>query len=60
MKIFLIKDEAKLSAIIVKLLTENGFLYEHVNNLKLAKEKISLYAYACILLDLMLPNGDGF
>jgi len=60
MKVLLIEDEENLSRLITDYLVENGFICEHVNSLTKAKEKIFNYTYDCILLDLMLPDGDGF
>lgn len=60
MKVLLIEDEENLSRRISAYLAENDFVCEHVNSLDKAKEKIINYTYDCILLDLMLPDGDGF
>ena len=60
MKLLLIEDEPDLALSIQQYLTQNGFICESVNNTVDAIEKISIYNYDCILLDLMLPDGNGF
>lgn len=59
MKILLIEDEKKLSESIVKYLSSDNYLCEQAFDFNEAMEKISLYSYDCILLDLSLPGGDG-
>lgn len=60
MKLLLIEDEQELAESIKNYLTGNSFVCEWVNNSKSALDKISIYEYDCILLDLMLPDGNGF
>lgn len=60
MKLLLIEDEKELALSIQKYLTNKDFVCEWVYNKKDAIEKISIYEYDCILLDLMLPDGNGF
>ncbi|MES2382008.1 MAG: response regulator transcription factor [Bacteroidota bacterium] len=60
MKLLLIEDELELAHSIQSYLTGNDFICEWVINKKMAFEKISMYEYDCILLDLMLPDGSGF
>ena len=60
MKLLLIEDEKELATSIQKYLTNKDFVCEWVNNTKDAIDKISIYDYDCILLDLMLPDGNGF
>ncbi len=60
MKILLIEDEKELAESIIAYLTGNKFLCEWASNLYMAINKISDYEYDCILLDLMLPDGNGF
>ncbi len=60
MKLLLIEDEIELAKSIQQFLNQNDFVCEWVNNLSSAKEKIYVYEYDCILLDLMLPDGNGF
>ncbi len=60
MKILLIEDEPELAEGIIRYLQSNGIICENVNRIVAALEKISMYDYDCILLDLMLPDGDGF
>lgn len=59
-KLLLIEDEQELAKSIQHYLNGNEFMCEWVDNLSAATEKISLHDYDCILLDLMLPDGDGF
>ena len=59
MKLLLIEDEKELALSIQKYLTDKDFVCEWVNNAKAAIDKISIYDYDCILLDLMLPDGNG-
>lgn len=59
MKILVIEDEKELASDIVKYLAEEDYRCETAYDFASAKEKISLYQYDCILLDLMLPGGDG-
>ena len=60
MKLLLIEDEQELANSIQRYLTGNSFVCEWANNAKTAIDKISIYAYDCILLDLMLPDDNGF
>lgn len=60
MKLLLIEDEKELAISIQKYLTDKDFVCEWANNAKVAFDKISVYDYDCILLDLMLPDGNGF
>ncbi len=59
MKILIIEDELDLSSAIRDYLTSEGYLCETATTYDAAYQKISLYSYDCILLDLMLPDGDG-
>ncbi len=59
MKILVIEDEKDLAGDIVKYLSQENYRCESAFDFATAKEKISLYHYDCILLDLMLPGGDG-
>ncbi len=60
MKLLLIEDEIELAKSIQHFLNQNDFVCEWANNLHSAIDKISIYEYDCILLDLMLPDGNGF
>ncbi len=60
MNILLIEDEPELAKSILSYLKGNDIICQWVNNTALAIDKISVYDYDCILLDLMLPDGDGF
>lgn len=60
MKILLIEDEIELADNIKLYLKSNDIICEWVNDVHLAIDKISIYDYDCILLDLMLPDGNGF
>ena len=60
MKILLIEDQAELAKSIIDYLVSYNFVCEWVNDKITAIDKISIYEYDCILLDLMLPNGNGF
>ncbi|WP_321332482.1 response regulator transcription factor [uncultured Bacteroides sp.] len=59
MKILIIEDEHDLSDNMVTYLSSDNYLCEQAFNFQEAMEKIALYAYDCILLDLNLPGGDG-
>jgi DNA-binding response OmpR family regulator len=60
MKILIIEDEHSLAESIGNYLTSAGFVCEFASDLISAFEKVLMYDYDCILLDLMLPDGDGF
>ena len=60
MKILIIEDEQEIASSIKDYFKPNGLHCETAVNTKEALEKIGLYDYDCILLDLMLPDGDGF
>jgi DNA-binding response OmpR family regulator len=59
MKILLVEDERELQETIVISLTKELFVIETANDFHSASEKLELYEYDCILLDIMLPNGNG-
>ncbi|WP_341840286.1 response regulator transcription factor [Chitinophaga caseinilytica] len=57
MKLLVIEDEAELAASITGYLTD--YTCETAATFTQALEKIDMYTYDCILLDLTLPGGDG-
>jgi DNA-binding response OmpR family regulator len=59
MKILVIEDERELSKSICEYLGNEQFITETAYNFSSALEKISLYDYACIILDINLPDGSG-
>lgn len=60
MKLLIIEDEQELANSIESYLTGNSFVCECATNKNIAIDKIATYEYDCILLDLMLPDGNGF
>lgn len=59
MKILIIEDEAELVKSLVSYLREENYLCESAVDYNTALEKIELYDYDCILLDISLPGGSG-
>jgi DNA-binding response OmpR family regulator len=59
LKILIIEDELGLAQSIMEYLSLKDYVCEQVSTAKEANEKIALYSYDCILLDLMLPDGNG-
>ncbi|MET0299066.1 MAG: response regulator transcription factor [Flavitalea sp.] len=59
MKILIIEDEVELAKTMGAYLSDEHYLCEFAGTYAEAIEKISSYDYECILLDLMLPGGDG-
>ncbi|MCO4293329.1 response regulator transcription factor [Solitalea sp. MAHUQ-68] len=59
MKLLIVEDEPSLNKSIVEFLTSQQYLCESVDNYQDAVDKISCYEYDCIVLDIMLPGGNG-
>jgi len=59
MKVLVIEDEKELSDSICTYLASEQFICERALDFLTALEKISLYDYACIILDINLPGGSG-
>lgn len=59
MKILIVEDERNLSDSIVTYLGTEKYLCEQAFTYADAKMKINVYEYDCVLLDLMLPGGNG-
>jgi DNA-binding response OmpR family regulator len=58
-KILIIEDEPELASSIAEYLKNEEYRCEFASTYSEAIEKIYAYDYDCILLDLMLPGGDG-
>ncbi|SFM93848.1 DNA-binding response regulator, OmpR family, contains REC and winged-helix (wHTH) domain [Algoriella xinjiangensis] len=59
MKILVVEDEIKLQETIVEFLENEKMIVESADNFQQALDKIISFDYDCILLDMMLPDGDG-
>jgi len=59
MKILIIEDEPDLLEVIQQSLKLENFLVETASNFNTALDKIISFNYDCILLDIMLPGGNG-
>ena len=59
MKILIIEDEHDLAQSIAEYLSDENYLCEFASTYHQALDKIENYHYDCILLDIMLPDGNG-
>lgn len=59
MKILLIEDEPELLVTIQHYLEEEGFIVTTANSFLKASQKVNDHVYDCIVVDIMLPDGDG-
>lgn len=59
MKILIVEDEPSLREVLVNFLENERYVVEYASTLRDALLKVGDYDYDCILLDIMLPDGDG-
>lgn len=59
MKILIVEDDDALREIMQRSLEKERYIVEVAPNYKTALLKIEDYTYDCILLDVMLPDGNG-
>jgi DNA-binding response OmpR family regulator len=59
MKILIVEDERDLLESIAQSLERESFLVEKAMDFDAAMDKLLVYEYDCILLDIGLPNGSG-
>lgn len=59
MKILLVEDNPELTQNVANYLSAEGIICESAPTLFDAQDKILSFDYDCILLDLMLPDGNG-
>lgn len=59
MKVLIVEDEKELAQDIVKYLSGQNYVCEVAETYNQAEDKIAVFQYDCILLDLMLPDGNG-
>lgn len=59
-QILIIEDEKSIADMVKMCLTKNGYICETANNGMAATEKIEKTHYDLILLDIMLPDIDGY
>lgn len=59
MKVLVIEDNHELASNIMFYLTREGYVCELAENQYSAIDKLSSFQYDCIVLDIMLPDGNG-
>lgn len=59
MKVLIVEDNQDLARNINEYLTGEGYVCEWASTCDKAKEKLASFHYDCIVLDIMLPDGDG-
>ncbi len=59
MKLLIIEDEVQLSQAMVSYLEGENYRCETARSFDEAMGKLELHQYDCVLIDLMLPGGDG-
>ncbi len=59
MKILVIEDEKMLCETIITFLEGEGYRCEQAGTVEMGSEKVKLYEYDCMLVDIGLPDGNG-
>ena len=57
MKILVIEDENSLRELIARALLKEQYVVEVASTYNEAWEKLNMFSYDCVLLDIMLPEG---
>ena len=60
MKLLIVEDEPQMLKSLEDFASEEGFIYDSAKRFQSAMERIFLYEYDCIILDINLPDGNGF
>ena len=59
MKLLIVEDDTSLREIICRALRSEGYIVESAATFADAQDKTAAYDYDCIMLDIMLPDGNG-
>ena len=59
MKILIIEDEKDLLDSMKMYLESEGYLCETASDYQKASEKVNVYEYDCVVVDITLPKGNG-
>ncbi len=59
MKVLVIEDDQDLREIITRSLEKERYVVETAATFRVARQKVLGYEYDCMLLDIMLPDGNG-
>jgi DNA-binding response OmpR family regulator len=59
MKLLIVEDELQLAQSMIAYLSDENYVCEYAGTYQHALAKIEMHEYECILLDIMLPGGDG-
>lgn len=60
MRILIIEDEKGLSESISLYLTRENYICDIADNVQAGLDKIEVFDYDCVILDISLPDGNGF
>ena len=58
-RILLIEDDARLASMVAEYLGPSGFEVDTAGSLAAGRSKLASGSYDALVLDLMLPDGDG-
>lgn len=59
MKILIVEDEPSLQELMARTLRSEQHVVETASTCAEAEDKLAIYSYDCVLLDIMLPDGNG-
>jgi DNA-binding response OmpR family regulator len=59
MKVLVVEDEQGLADSITAYMSREGYICETAATFREADERVYLYTYDCVIVDLTLPDGDG-
>ncbi len=60
MKLLIVEDEPEILSSLEDFASREGYSFDSAKGLFDAEERINLYSYDCIILDINLPDGNGF
>ena len=59
MKILVVEDEPQMMGLMKQFLEDENYVVEEASDFQSGLDKIVSFDYDCILLDIMLPDGNG-